>query len=86
MLVPIGPDVVAEARHAVAEARQPLHVHHFLVVGAVVVHHREQRDPVLRRGPQHAGRVHQVAVALDVTEKRPCFALASAAPTAAGAP
>ena len=43
-----------------------LDVHHFLVIRAVVVHHRQQRDLVMRRRPQHAGRVEQVAVALDV--------------------
>src|SRR6188508_2772702 len=36
------------------------------MVAAVVVHHGEQRDLVLRRGPHHAWRVHEVAVTLDV--------------------
>ncbi len=41
-------------------------MHHFLVVAAVVVHHGELRDLVLCRRPQHARRIHQVAVGLDV--------------------
>src|SRR3974390_1044790 len=36
------------------------------MIAAVVVHHVEQRNLVMRRSPQHAGREHQVAVALDV--------------------
>src|SRR5215831_3932388 len=57
--------VAAQAGHAVAEVGQALDVHDLLVIAAVVVHHREQRDLVLRRGPQHARCVHEVAVGLD---------------------
>ena len=46
-----------------------LDVHDFLVIGAVVVHHRQQRNPVMRRGPQDAGRVHQIAVGLDADDE-----------------
>src|SRR5260370_28532215 len=48
------PHVVAEARHAVAEVGQALHVHDFLVVAAIVVHYRKQRDLVPGGSPQHA--------------------------------
>ena len=40
-------------------------MHDFLVVAAVVVHHRKQRNLVPRRRPQHAGRVHEVAIRLE---------------------
>ena len=40
--------------------------HHFLVIAAVVVHDGQQRDAMMRGGPQHAGRVVQIAVGLDV--------------------
>ena len=42
-----------------------LYVHELLMVAAVVVHHAQQRNPVMRGGPQDTGRVHQVAVILD---------------------
>src|SRR5258708_17814199 len=35
------------------------------MIGAVVVHHRQQRDLVMGRGPQHSRSVVQVAVALN---------------------
>src|SRR5262245_16389606 len=57
--------VAAQAGHAVAEVGQALDVHDLLVIAAVVVHHRKQRDLVLRGGPQHARCVHEVAVGLD---------------------
>ena len=63
-----------------------LHVHDLLVIGAVVVHDAQQRNLVMRRGPQHAGRVHQVAVGLDADREAAVLAFASAAPTDAGAP
>ena len=56
---------------AVVPVRHALEVHELLVVRAVVVHHREQRDLVLGGGPQHAGRVHEVAVGLDADRKPP---------------
>ena len=71
---------------AVVAVAHALHVHHFLVIGAVVVHHAQQRNAVMRGGPQHAGRVHQVAVGLDRDREAAVLALASAAPTDAGAP
>ena len=60
-----------------------LQMHHLLEVAAVVVHDEEHRDLVLGGGPQHARRVHEIAVALIATVSRPCLRLASAAPTAA---
>ena len=42
-----------------------LEPHHFLVIGAIVLHDDQQRNLVMRRGPQRAGRHHQVAVGLD---------------------
>src|SRR5262249_53957051 len=50
---------------AFVETRHLLEVHHFLVIGAVVVHHDQDRDLVMRRGPEHAGPVHEIAVVLD---------------------
>ena len=41
-----------------------------VVVGAVVVHHDQQRDPAVRRGPERSGVVHEVAVGLDVDDDR----------------
>ena len=46
----------------------------------------EQRDAVMRGGPEDPRRIHEVAVVLDVTQSRPCFRCASAAPTGDGAP
>ncbi|MGA8697796.1 MAG: hypothetical protein WB689_28965, partial [Xanthobacteraceae bacterium] len=40
-------------------------MHHLLVIAAIVVHYGEQRNPVPRRSPQHARRIHQVTVGLD---------------------
>ena len=65
------PHVAAAVDDAVPEVGQALHVHQFLVVAAVVVHHRQQRDFVLGRGPQHAGRIHQVAIRLEAHRKAP---------------
>ena len=36
---------------------------------------REQRDLVMRRGPEHSGRVVQIAVALDVDGQAAMFAI-----------
>ncbi len=49
-----------------AQLRHPDLVRPVVVVGAVVVHHDQHRDLVLRRDPQRAGVEHQVAVGLDV--------------------
>jgi len=67
---------VAAGRHApIVPVREPLDVHHFLVIGTVVVHHREQRDLVMGGGPEHAGRIHQVAVILDADAQPAVFAV-----------
>ena len=50
-----------------------LDVHEFLVIRAVVVHHHEQWDVMMRRGPQYAGGVHQIAVAIDAHRQPPVF-------------
>src|ERR1035437_10112827 len=57
--------IIAQARDAVVEVGQALDVHDLLMVAAVVVHHGEKRNFMPRRGPQHARRVHQIAVGLD---------------------
>src|SRR5260370_18564132 len=44
------------------------------MIGAVVVHHREQRDLVMGRGPQHSRSVVQVAVALNA-DRQPAVLL-----------
>ena len=43
-----------------------LDVHDLLVIGAVVVHDGKQGDAVVSRGPQHARRVHEIAIALGI--------------------
>src|SRR5882762_4702883 len=43
-----------------------LEVHMFLVIAAVVVHDAQQRNAVMRGGPQNARSVVEVAVALNV--------------------
>jgi len=61
--------VVADlhAIYAAAVAiRHNLHLHHLLMIGAIVVHDGEQRNAVMRGGPENSRRVHQIAVALDV--------------------
>ncbi len=40
-------------------------MHDFLMVAAIIVHDRQQRDFMMRGGPQRARRVHHVAVALE---------------------
>ncbi len=52
-----------------------LDVHALLMIGAIVVHDAEQRDLVMRGGPQDAGRVVQIAVALDVDGQAAVFAV-----------
>ena len=58
------PDVSARDA-AIVPVGHALQVHDFLVIRAVVVHHRQDGDPVVCRRPQHSWRIHQVAVALD---------------------
>src|SRR5271166_459795 len=43
-----------------------LHLHDLLMIGAIVVHDRQERNAMMRGGPQNSGSVHQVAVALDI--------------------
>src|SRR5579871_3743237 len=52
-----------------------LHLHHFLVVGAIVVHDVQHGNLVMRGGPQNSGREHQIAVALDVDGQAAIFAV-----------
>src|SRR5215831_20604241 len=40
-------------------------MHHLSMIGAVVVHDHQDGDLMVCRGPEHAGRVHQIAIALD---------------------
>src|SRR5882762_2089681 len=50
---------------AVMPVRHALNMHELLVVTAIVVHDAEQRNLVVRGGPQNPGGVHQVSIALD---------------------
>src|SRR6185503_19483952 len=43
----------------------PLDVHDLLMVGAVVVHHAQEWNPVMRGGPQRSRGVHEVTVILN---------------------
>jgi hypothetical protein len=53
-------------RYAAVVARgHALHMHHFLMIGAIVVHHAQQGNAMMGGGPEHAGRVHEIAVILD---------------------
>jgi len=60
----LSPDVRA-VRAAIVQGGLLLDEHHFLMVAAVVVHDGEQRDAVMRGGPQDSWRVVQVAIGLD---------------------
>src|SRR6476469_7535809 len=62
--------VVAKAGDAVAAVRHALNVHHLLMIAAIIVHHRQQWNLVPCRGPQHAGRIHEVAVRLEIDRER----------------
>ena len=42
-----------------------LQVHHLLVIGAIVLHHEQHRDAMVRRGPQGAIYVEHVAIGLE---------------------
>ena len=44
---------------AIVAIGHALQVHDLLVIGAVVVHHGEQRNPVMRRRPPDAGRIQK---------------------------
>ena len=58
---------------AIVPVGHDLHLHHFLMIGAVVVHHGEQRNVVMRRGPQNSGGIHQIAVILDIHREAAVF-------------
>ena len=49
---------------ALPPARHTLHMHDFLMIGAVVVDDVEHRNGVMRRRPQRARHIHEVAVIL----------------------
>ena len=51
---------------AIATARHLLNEHHLLVIRAIVVHERQQRDLVVNRRPENARRIVQIAVGLNV--------------------
>ena len=71
MVVPILRAIHA----AIVLVRHALHLHHFLMIGAVVVHDAQQRNAVMRGGPQDSRRIHQVAVALDVDREPAMLAI-----------
>ena len=58
---------------AARAVRHALHLHQLLVIGAIIVHHREKRNVVMRRSPQHARRVHQVAIVLNIHREAAVF-------------
>src|SRR5262245_65991222 len=41
-------------------------MHHLLMVTAIVMHHRQQWNPVVCSSPEHTWRVHHVAIGLEV--------------------
>ena len=46
-----------------------LKVHDLLVIRTVVVHDAEERNTMMCRGPNGAGRIHEIAVILDAHAK-----------------
>src|SRR5437762_3114396 len=66
----VGPRLVGAALLGDAKLMLPI-----VVVGAVVVHDREHRQPKIRRGPKRAGIEQQVAVGLDVHDELPVAAM-----------
>src|ERR1700746_154174 len=50
---------------AIMAQRHPLNMHDFLVVSAVIMHDTEERNRMVRGGPEHTGCVHQIAVILN---------------------
>ena len=50
---------------AIVAVGHALHVHHFFVVRAIVVHHAQHRNAMMRRCPQHCRSEEQVAVILN---------------------
>src|SRR5580700_4343535 len=67
-----GADVSA-VHAAVGAVAHQLDLHQFLMIAAVVVHDGEKRDLVVARGPEDAGGVVEVAVALDIDTEAPVF-------------
>ena len=59
-----------------------LHVHDFLVIGAVVMYDVQQRDAVMRGRPERAWREHQVAVAADRDGQAAVLAMGQGRPNA----
>src|SRR4029077_10557901 len=59
------PHVITEVSHAIAKIGNPLDVHDLLMIAAIVVHYRKQRNFMSCRGPEHTWRVHEVAVGLN---------------------
>src|SRR5580704_5648165 len=45
------------------------------MIAAVVVHDGQQRNAMMRRGPQHAGSVVQIAIGLDAHRKTAMLAI-----------
>ena len=70
------------ARYALMPVRHAHDVHRFLVIRAVVVHDAQQRDVVMRRGPEHAWGVIRSPSFWMFTLSRPCPGWQGAAPTA----
>ena len=48
-----------------------LHLHHFRIVCAVVVHDRQHRNAVMSGRPEHSGQIHQVTVVLEIDRNPP---------------
>ncbi len=67
--VDVGIRDAAGDPHAIDPALAPvgdhLHLHHFHVIGAVVMHDVEQRDALVRGGPKDARPEHEVTVTDD---------------------
>src|SRR3954471_1806400 len=64
-IIDFGPDMDPVDTAAAAVGRA-LDSHHLLVVRAIVMHERQNRDAVMGGGPQDAGRVHHVPIRLDI--------------------
>ena len=60
---------------AIVPVRHALHVHDFLMIGTIVEHDRQQRDAMVRRGPQDSRGKQQIPVALDVHRQPAVFAV-----------
>ena len=49
----------------------PLHEHYLRMVAAVVMHYVKYRQAAICAGPQHARRIHEIAIALDGYRQAP---------------